>query len=193
MTTSGLTVLDAAGRERELSRMFAGMEESETALAHARELLESAGPGRACVSLTRLPRATRRAPGLPDLRGAAGTMTRVVKLRTRLQTDAGVDRHRPHRPPYAALLARLSAGRRRRARPGRPGRPDRRRARRGRCRGRAEPFGDDLRPVPQPWAADPGRRRHRDGRPARRHRRARPAVRGDRRRSPGAGARRGRC
>jgi DNA repair protein RecN (Recombination protein N) len=45
VTTSGLTVLDAAGRERELSRMFAGMEESETALAHARELLEAAGRG----------------------------------------------------------------------------------------------------------------------------------------------------
>jgi DNA repair protein RecN (Recombination protein N) len=43
VTTSGLTVLDAAGRERELSRMFAGMDESETALAHARELLASAG------------------------------------------------------------------------------------------------------------------------------------------------------
>lgn len=43
VTTSGLTVLDAAGRERELSRMFAGMERSETALAHARELLEAAG------------------------------------------------------------------------------------------------------------------------------------------------------
>ncbi len=43
VTTSGLTLLDAAGRERELSRMFAGMEESETALAHARELLASAG------------------------------------------------------------------------------------------------------------------------------------------------------
>ena len=43
VTTSGLSLLDAAGRERELSRMFAGMEESETALAHARELLEAAG------------------------------------------------------------------------------------------------------------------------------------------------------
>jgi DNA repair protein RecN (Recombination protein N) len=43
VTTSDLTVLDPAGRERELSRMFAGMDESETALAHARELLESAG------------------------------------------------------------------------------------------------------------------------------------------------------
>ena len=42
VTTSGLSVLDATGRERELSRMFAGMEESETALAHARELLEKA-------------------------------------------------------------------------------------------------------------------------------------------------------
>jgi DNA repair protein RecN (Recombination protein N) len=45
VTTSGLSLLDAAGRERELSRMFAGMDESETALAHARELLESAGHG----------------------------------------------------------------------------------------------------------------------------------------------------
>jgi DNA repair protein RecN (Recombination protein N) len=43
VTTAGLTLLDAAGRERELSRMFAGMEESQTALAHARELLASAG------------------------------------------------------------------------------------------------------------------------------------------------------
>jgi DNA repair protein RecN (Recombination protein N) len=46
VTTSGLTVLDPAGRERELSRMLAGMEESETALAHARELLEAAGRAR---------------------------------------------------------------------------------------------------------------------------------------------------
>ena len=37
----------AEARERELSRMFAGMEDSDTALAHARELLDSAAPGRA--------------------------------------------------------------------------------------------------------------------------------------------------
>jgi DNA repair protein RecN (Recombination protein N) len=43
VTTSGLTVLDPAGRERELSRMLAGMEDSASALAHARELLEAAG------------------------------------------------------------------------------------------------------------------------------------------------------
>jgi DNA repair protein RecN (Recombination protein N) len=43
ITTSGLTVLDPAGRERELSRMLAGMEDSATALAHARELLAAAG------------------------------------------------------------------------------------------------------------------------------------------------------
>ena len=47
VTTSGLTALDAAARERELSRMFAGLEESDTALAHARELLEAAQPARA--------------------------------------------------------------------------------------------------------------------------------------------------
>ena len=47
VTTSGLTVLGPDERERELSRMFAGMEESDTALAHARELLEAAQPARA--------------------------------------------------------------------------------------------------------------------------------------------------
>jgi DNA repair protein RecN (Recombination protein N) len=47
VTTSGLTVLDPEARERELSRMFAGVDESDTALAHARELLETAAPGRA--------------------------------------------------------------------------------------------------------------------------------------------------
>jgi DNA repair protein RecN (Recombination protein N) len=47
VTTADLTVLDAEGREHELSRMFAGMDGSKTALAHARELLEAAGqPGR---------------------------------------------------------------------------------------------------------------------------------------------------
>jgi DNA repair protein RecN (Recombination protein N) len=42
VTTSGLTVLDEESRVRELSRMLAGMEESETALAHAEELLATA-------------------------------------------------------------------------------------------------------------------------------------------------------
>jgi DNA repair protein RecN (Recombination protein N) len=47
ITSSGLTVLDDAARERELSRMLAGLAESDTALAHARELLEVAAPARA--------------------------------------------------------------------------------------------------------------------------------------------------
>jgi DNA repair protein RecN (Recombination protein N) len=47
VTTSGLTVLGPDHREKELSRMFAGMDESDTALAHARELLEVARPARA--------------------------------------------------------------------------------------------------------------------------------------------------
>jgi DNA repair protein RecN (Recombination protein N) len=46
VTTSGLAVLDDADRVRELSRMLAGMEESDTALAHARELLDAARPAR---------------------------------------------------------------------------------------------------------------------------------------------------
>ncbi|WP_017936226.1 DNA repair protein RecN [Nocardioides sp. Iso805N] len=46
VTTSGLSVLDDAGRERELSRMLAGMAESDTALAHARELLAVARSAR---------------------------------------------------------------------------------------------------------------------------------------------------
>ena len=46
VTTSGLEVLDDAGRVRELSRMLAGLEESETAMAHAQELLEVAQQAR---------------------------------------------------------------------------------------------------------------------------------------------------
>ena len=42
VTTSGLSTLDDAGRVQELSRMLAGLEESDTAMAHAQELLEVA-------------------------------------------------------------------------------------------------------------------------------------------------------
>ena len=47
VTSSGLTTLDDEGRERELSRMLAGLADSDTALAHARELLEVAQSARA--------------------------------------------------------------------------------------------------------------------------------------------------
>ena len=47
VTTAGLTVLDDEARERELSRMMAGLSESDNALAHARELLDAAQPARA--------------------------------------------------------------------------------------------------------------------------------------------------
>ena len=47
VTSSGLTVLDDAQREQELSRMLAGLAGSDTALAHARELLEVAQETRA--------------------------------------------------------------------------------------------------------------------------------------------------
>ena len=47
VTSSGLSVLDPDQRERELSRMLAGLTDSDTALAHARELLDVAQPARA--------------------------------------------------------------------------------------------------------------------------------------------------
>ena len=46
VTSSGLTVLDDEGRVRELSRMLAGLEDSDTALAHAEELLAAAQESR---------------------------------------------------------------------------------------------------------------------------------------------------
>jgi DNA repair protein RecN (Recombination protein N) len=47
VTTSGLTVLDDEQRVKELSRMLAGLEDSDTALAHAEELLAAAQEARA--------------------------------------------------------------------------------------------------------------------------------------------------
>jgi DNA repair protein RecN (Recombination protein N) len=49
VTTSGLVTLDDDGRARELSRMLAGLEDSDSARAHARELLDAAAPERACL------------------------------------------------------------------------------------------------------------------------------------------------
>ena len=49
VTTSGLVTLDEASREQELSRMLAGVEDSDSARAHARELLVTAAPERACL------------------------------------------------------------------------------------------------------------------------------------------------
>jgi DNA repair protein RecN (Recombination protein N) len=46
VTSSGLTTLDDEGRESELSRMLAGLADSDTALAHARELLDVAQSAR---------------------------------------------------------------------------------------------------------------------------------------------------
>ena len=42
VTVSGVTALDGEGRVRELARMLGGMADSDTAQAHARELLEAA-------------------------------------------------------------------------------------------------------------------------------------------------------
>jgi DNA repair protein RecN (Recombination protein N) len=47
VTTSGLAVLDDEARVKELSRMLAGLEDSDTAIAHAQELLDTAQESRA--------------------------------------------------------------------------------------------------------------------------------------------------
>ncbi|SDE43336.1 DNA repair protein RecN [Auraticoccus monumenti] len=46
VTTSGVHRVESTERAAELARMMAGLESSETSLAHARELLELAGQGR---------------------------------------------------------------------------------------------------------------------------------------------------
>jgi DNA repair protein RecN (Recombination protein N) len=46
VTTSGLAALGEEARVRELSRMLAGLEDSDTALAHAQELLDTAQESR---------------------------------------------------------------------------------------------------------------------------------------------------
>ncbi|WZH53788.1 MAG: DNA repair protein RecN [Nocardioides alkalitolerans] len=53
VTSSGLDVLDDPAREHELSRMLAGLESSDTAVAHARELLATAAASRSQRSHTR--------------------------------------------------------------------------------------------------------------------------------------------
>ncbi len=57
VTTSGLDPLDDTGRVQELSRMLAGLEESDTAMAHAQELLDVA---RGSVVAGVAPRRTRK-------------------------------------------------------------------------------------------------------------------------------------
>jgi DNA repair protein RecN (Recombination protein N) len=52
VTTSGLEVLGDTARVQELSRMLAGLEESDTAMAHAEELLEVARATRSDAART---------------------------------------------------------------------------------------------------------------------------------------------
>ena len=63
VTTSGLSTLDDAGRVQELSRMLAGLEESDTAMAHAQELLEVAQKSSQASSQASRARARRTTRG----------------------------------------------------------------------------------------------------------------------------------
>jgi DNA repair protein RecN (Recombination protein N) len=51
VTSSGVTLLDRPGRVRELSRMLAGLEDSEFGRAHAEELLAAAAAERAAPAV----------------------------------------------------------------------------------------------------------------------------------------------
>jgi DNA repair protein RecN (Recombination protein N) len=59
ITTSGLRVLGTDDRVRELARMLAGLEGSESAAAHAQELLDLAAADRS-ADLTAAPAKPRR-------------------------------------------------------------------------------------------------------------------------------------
>ncbi|WP_114559486.1 DNA repair protein RecN, partial [Desertihabitans aurantiacus] len=65
VTTSGVRRVEAVERETELARMMAGLDGSDTALAHARELLELAGHARtgstAASTVAESPRTARKA------------------------------------------------------------------------------------------------------------------------------------
>jgi DNA repair protein RecN (Recombination protein N) len=71
VTVSGVTMLDEAGRVRELARMLGGMEDSGTAQAHARELLDAAERERAEAEW-RAGRARDASPSRRSVRPSAG-------------------------------------------------------------------------------------------------------------------------
>jgi DNA repair protein RecN (Recombination protein N) len=70
VTVSGVTTLDDEGRVRELARMLAGLEDSGTAQAHARELLTAASGERAAWQAATPARAT--APSRRSVRPSSG-------------------------------------------------------------------------------------------------------------------------
>ena len=93
VTRSGVVALDDAGRLRELSRMLAGQEESATAEAHARELLDAAQGERRRGHAGAV---TRRATSHPSHQSHGSI--RVMRLATL--------RRSRHQPPCPACTAR---------------------------------------------------------------------------------------
>jgi DNA repair protein RecN (Recombination protein N) len=77
VTVSGVTSLDAEGRVRELARMLGGMADSDTAQAHARELLDTAEGERRAAEQERHVTAGRPA-GRARTRGGARSSRTVA-------------------------------------------------------------------------------------------------------------------
>jgi DNA repair protein RecN (Recombination protein N) len=83
VTTSGLRVVADEDRVRELARMLAGLEASESGAAHAQELLDLAASDRAAPSAATQPAARTRARGAGALGAAPSTSTPVSSPRRR--------------------------------------------------------------------------------------------------------------
>ena len=181
VTSSGVTRLDEAGRVRELSRMLAGLEDSEFGRAHAGELLAAAAAERSAAERAAAERAAARraaggpaAPVSPSRDDNAGPESRVAfpaAHLARLLCDEGAVSHThrspseqvpgparpisdgPDGPPDQEPDQATAAGRHRHHRPCRPGPGERRGADPARCGGGAERRAGHHRPVPQPRPA----------------------------------------
>ena len=81
VTRSGVTRLDARGRVRELSRMLAGLEDSEFGRAHAEELLGRRGGANG-----------RPWPASGDAGGAAAGLRELAEMRTHRAGQLGRQR-----------------------------------------------------------------------------------------------------
>ncbi len=95
VTVSGVTALDAQARVRELARMLGGMADSDTAQAHARELLDTAELERQQAAAVR---GRRPAPDAPERPAAQHGAVRVkggtrsgATSRRRVGPSAGED------------------------------------------------------------------------------------------------------
>jgi DNA repair protein RecN (Recombination protein N) len=91
VTVSGVTALDHDGRVRELARMLGGMAESDTAQAHARELLEAAEQERAAAEPGPAPTAGQHGRSRERRTGERAGERAAAPSRRRVRPSSGED------------------------------------------------------------------------------------------------------